>query len=85
MKLSEFTGTAEQRFVLEPSLVQTTELSKKGDVNNDGEVNAADLVMLQSNLLGKCPLTNSYNADVNCDGDIDVFDNVALRKLLISK
>jgi arabinan endo-1,5-alpha-L-arabinosidase len=85
MKIAEFTGAAEQRFVLEPTLAQEVNLPVKGDVNNDGEANIADLVMLQSNLLGKCPVTNSYNADVNCDGNIDVFDNVALRKLLISK
>lgn len=85
MQLTEFTRSSEQRFVLDPTLVQEAELPLKGDVNDDGEINIADLVMLQSNLLGKCPLTNSYNADVNCDGNIDVFDNVALRKLLISK
>ncbi|WP_303834350.1 discoidin domain-containing protein [Ruminococcus flavefaciens] len=54
-----------------------------GDVNGDGSVAVADLVMLQKYILGAGKLTAPDNADVNGDGNIDVFDLVTLRKLLI--
>ena len=57
----------------------------KGDVNDDGAMNTADLVMLQKYILGAGKLTNSSNADINEDGNIDVFDVVGLRKLLIKQ
>lgn len=79
---SEFTGGGSQSFVLEP--VQLKELP--GDVNADGDVNVADLVMLQSYLLGKTrTLTDNSAADLNGNGIIDVFDNVRLRKILLKK
>ena len=54
-----------------------------GDVNGDGSVAVADLVMLQKYIIGAGKLTAPDNADVNGDGAVDVFDLVALRKLLI--
>jgi hypothetical protein len=54
-----------------------------GDVNGDGEVKVADLVMLQKYIIGAGKLTTPDMGDVNGDGNIDIFDLVALRKLLV--
>lgn len=57
----------------------------KGDVNGDGELSVADLVMLQKWLLNASDsaMTKAVNADFNEDGTADVFDLVLLRKELI--
>lgn len=56
----------------------------KGDINDDGKVNTADLVMLQKWILGSGELTNWKNADLCEDGVIDAFDMAALRRLLLN-
>lgn len=58
-----------------------------GDLNDDGEVNAADLVIMQDFLLGRKVAANVTlnKADINNDGMIDVFDNCAIRKIVINK
>ena len=58
----------------------------RGDVNLDGTVNVADIVILQEYLLKKSVLTDEemYSmADVTGDGVINVFDNIALRRILL--
>ena len=52
-----------------------------GDVNEDGEINVADLVLLQQYLVCKSELTDTQlnAADYNSDGVVNVFDAVALR------
>ena len=80
-----FSGADTQKFVLEPAVPEEIVLPVKGDVNDDGAMNTADLVMLQKYILGAGKLTNSSNADINEDGNIDVFDVVGLRKLLIKQ
>jgi arabinan endo-1,5-alpha-L-arabinosidase len=82
---AQFKGAESQKFVLEPALPIEVELSIKGDVNSDGELNVADLVMMQKYLLGSEHLNNSYSADMNEDDRVDIFDNVCLRKNLIAK
>lgn len=54
-----------------------------GDVNNDGEVNISDAVMMKNWLLGAGELTNSRNADLYRDGRIDAFDYILMRRLII--
>ena len=57
-----------------------------GDCNFDGAVNTADLVTLNSFLLGKktAATLTTESSDINGDGAVDIFDMVALRKLLIN-
>ena len=54
-----------------------------GDINADGAVNTADMVMLQSHLIGETPLRNSQfaAADVITDGTVDIFDMIELRHI----
>lgn len=56
-----------------------------GDVNLDGELGVADLVMLQKYVLGvgQIDAKAAEEADVCNDGRIDIFDVVELRKLLV--
>ena len=69
--------------IAEIAVFGTKDAEVTGDVNGDGSVAVADLVMLQKYILGTGKLTAPDLADVNGDGNIDVFDVVALRKLLI--
>ncbi len=56
-----------------------------GDVNNNGELEIADLVLLQRYLLGKEELEEPKLADICEDGVIDSFDLVLMRKTLIKE
>lgn len=57
----------------------------KGDVNLDGAVNIADLVLLQKYLLriGTLTAEQGFNGDMDGDNTLDIFDNVLLRRELI--
>ena len=83
--LSTFTGDNSYKFVLEPIVPEEIILPVIGDVNDDGVLNMADLVMLQKYLLKAGDLIKPFSADVNKDGTVDVFDSVALRKLLVKQ
>ncbi len=60
---------------------------QKGDVNLDGNVNAADLVLFQKYLLRTETLTSeqAVNGDMDSDNILDVFDNVLLRRAITGK
>ena len=62
-------------------------LSPVGDLNEDGKVNVADIVLLQRHLLGAESLTATKCkiADLYEDSIIDVFDLIILRELLINQ
>ena len=56
-----------------------------GDINRDGTVSVADMVLLQEYLLGQTSLTSEQllSADVLKDGRVDTYDMIALRKKLV--
>ena len=56
-----------------------------GDVNNDGQFNVSDLVLLQKWLLAdsSAELASPESADMVQDGVIDVFDLIAMRRALL--
>ena len=56
-----------------------------GDINNDGIVSAADLVLMQRYILGTEFFTKDQfaRADMDSDGLVNAFDLVLLRKRLI--
>lgn len=59
--------------------------AEDGDVNNDGEVNTADAVILQKWILAApdVDIDNIKAADLCKDGKIDVFDMIEMRKLIV--
>lgn len=55
-----------------------------GDVNSDGIFSVADLVAMQSFLLGHGTLANPMSGDLCKDSRIDTFDLIAMRKKIVS-
>ena len=53
---------------------------EKGDLNHDGEVNAADLILCAKVVMGI--VQPKYSCDVNNDGSTDIFDVVFMRKII---
>lgn len=68
------------------STTTTTPPSPVADINNDGKVNVADIVLLQKHLLGTGSLTADQCkiADVCKDGKINVYDIIIFRQILIN-
>jgi len=58
----------------------------KGDVNDDGDVNIADIVTMNNHLLGRKPMIaeQADAADMNDDGKVDIFDLILLRRAVIN-
>ncbi|MCM1131940.1 MAG: peptidoglycan DD-metalloendopeptidase family protein [Ruminococcus flavefaciens] len=75
---------AGQKFTLISSVFYVGENNseKTGDINADGDVNIADLVLLQKYLLnGDAFTAEQYaSADINRDSVVDVFDMVDMRQ-----
>lgn len=57
----------------------------RGDINSDGTVNVADLVLLQKHLLNITPLTQQQGilADVQVDGVINISDAIILKRVIL--
>jgi hypothetical protein len=59
---------------------------KKGDVNNDGDVDIADAVCIVNHVVGiATPSFVAQAADVNGDGDVDIADAVRIINLIVGK
>lgn len=56
-----------------------------GDVNDDGEFNIADAVMLQKWVLGSGAINNAKAGDICSDGILDIFDLCAIKRKLVEK
>ncbi len=56
----------------------------RGDINFDGELNSADLVLLRNALLGAATVDTTL-ADVNNDGSVNIVDMIGLKKALSEK
>ncbi len=72
-------------------IISVTEVpaGKKGDVNNDGNINVADVTALINHVLSQdytdSDTFNSWNADINEDGNWTVADVTALINLVLSQ
>jgi hypothetical protein len=59
---------------------------KKGDVNNDGDINSVDLVLVKKYLLTMIDESalDTNNADVNNDSEVNSVDLVFIKKYLLT-
>lgn len=71
-------------YLLAEAVAEGVAESVKGDVNADGKLNIADVVMLRNFLLRNGKLTDWTAGDLCKDGQIDVFDEIALRQELMN-
>lgn len=55
-----------------------------GDINNDGNVNYIDLLLLKKHLLGVSKISNTTMTDVNNDDSINITDVVTLKDLILN-
>lgn len=80
-----FHGEANQqwRFIkADPAPEPKPSTNIKGDVNNDGQVNSADLTLLKQYVTDNSVSVDSKNADVNGDGKITTTDVSQLNLIL---
>ena len=64
---------------------QWEKIEIKGDINNDGQLNTTDIIILQKWLLqGKIELANWKSADMNNDGMLNIFDFCLMKQMLIN-
>lgn len=66
----------------EPLFLNDVEV-QPGDVNDDGSVNARDLIYLRKYLDGKSAKINEANADVDSNGQVNESDVETLRRKLV--
>ena len=76
----EYSGVTSEKFVLEPIKKDAGKI--RGDVNADGDLNIADVVMMQKYLTGSNDLIDWEAGDLSENGRIDIFDLIMLRRLL---
>ena len=74
-------GNVEDKELVREANIQTF---KAGDVNGDDEVNAFDVMLVQSKYLGQNVQLNVDAADVNGDGEINVFDTILIQDIYLS-
>ena len=60
---------------------------ESGDVNEDGDINVLDIVIMVNVILSIEPLTDQilYSADLNVDEQIDILDIVLIINLILSE
>lgn len=65
--------------------INTSTAYKNGDLNGDGALNVADLVMMSRFIKGMTSLDEAQtkSADLNGDGNVDIFDMVEFRKKIL--
>lgn len=57
-----------------------------GDINHDGDINAADFLLLRRHILGVSELKDSFSliaADINADNKINVADYTLIRRAIL--
>jgi len=59
------------------------DVSLTGDINDDGNINVLDIVMLVDSILSG-DTSELDSADINNDGDVNVLDIVVLVNIILS-
>ncbi len=82
-----FSNTEAERYATSHGMTFVALDGEKGDINNDGNINVADAVTLNSFLLAKknSVLTDWNAADLNSDSSVDSFDMVSMRNKIVSE
>lgn len=62
----------------------TTEPETKGDANGDGEINVADIVLIQKCLVRIEVEVDFTVLDINNDGTFNVFDVILLKRIILN-
>ncbi len=75
----EYSRVESQNFVLELAEYEIT----AGDINSDGELTVADIVILQKWIIGKGELSDIETADISGDGTVNILDVCMLRQALL--
>ena len=78
----EFISIAEVA-VVEATVVEPT--YSIGDVNDDGEIDAADYILIKRHIIGNKLLTGDQlkAADINDDGEVDAADYILVKRHII--
>lgn len=73
------------KLIIDNKEYDTKTIIIKGDVNNDGEVNVADIIKLRLHVLETTKLEtyNLYAADVNDDGYAEISDLILIRRHIL--
>ena len=58
---------------------------KRGDINNDGQIDAIDLLLFKKYLLGLETLENTELADLDANGEVNAIDFSLLKKYLLEQ
>ena len=69
----------------EPPATEPQSQALRGDVDQNGAVEVADIVMMQKYLLCSGTLIAPEQGDMNEDGVIDVFDLALMKRELLRK
>ncbi len=82
-----FSNTEVERYANAHGMTFVPLDGEKGDINNDGNINVADAVTLNSFLLAKknAILTDWNAADLNGDSSVNSFDMVYMRNKIVSE
>ena len=69
---------------IEPDTESVSQVYEIGDVNNDGEITATDIILMRGYVENSAPLTDAQlaAADVNLDGVVDDTDIDIMRKYI---
>lgn len=56
---------------------------QSGDINSDGVINTADIILLQKYLFGVQEITDKQTADLNSDGKINILDLCLIKEAVL--
>ncbi|HEX2926747.1 MAG TPA: carbohydrate-binding protein, partial [Ruminiclostridium sp.] len=79
----KFTGESGYLFNLNWFTFGKASVTKLGDINNDGQIDALDLQLIKKYLLGSGTIEDIKSADLDASGDINALDLSLLKQYLL--
>lgn len=79
-------GYASMDYLQKQADIMRPDKNVKGDINSDGQMDIADMTLLEKWLMGdaSADISDWENADLNADGKMNTFDRCLMQKLLIN-